>query len=83
MVAFLEHKINCRHKLNRNCFRQMFQVGEADIRAVVAHNVHKNVSKYQEGGTSLLAYGPIVDQYDLEHSGKDNTGLGRWVSISF
>ena len=76
LVALPEHKVNCRHKQNRNGFRQMFQGGEADIRAVAAHNVHENVSKRQEGGTVLLAYGPIMDQYDFEHSGKDNTGLG-------
>ena len=83
LVALPEHKVNCRHKLNRNGFRQMFHGGEADIRAVAAHNVHKNVSKHQEEGTALLAYGSIVEQYDFEHSGKDNTGLGRWVSMVF
>ena len=83
LVALPEHKVNCRHKHNRNGFRQMFNGGEADIRAVAAHNVHENVSKYQEGGTALLAFGPIVEQYDFEHSGKDNTGLGRWVSMVF
>ena len=83
LVALPEHRLNCRHKHNRNGFRQMFQGGEADIRAVAAHNVHENVSKHQEGGTALLAYGTIVDQYDFEHSGKDNTGLGRWVTMVF
>ena len=83
LVALPEHKVNCRHKHNRNGFRQMFHGGEADIRAVAAHNVHENVSKHQEGGTALLAYGSIVEQYDFEHSGKDNTGLGRWVSMVF
>ena len=83
LVALPEHKVNCRHKHNRNGFWQMFQGGEADIKAVAAHNVHENVSKHQEGSTALLAYGPIVDQYDFEHSGKDNTGLGRWVSMVF
>ena len=31
----------------------------------------------------MLLYGPLVDQYDFEHSGKDDTGLGRWVVIVF
>ena len=50
VVAFPEHKVKCRHKLNRNGFRQMFQGGEADTGAVAAHNVHENISKRQEGG---------------------------------
>ena len=31
----------------------------------------------------MILYGPLVDQYDFEHSGKDDTGLGRWVVILF
>ena len=31
----------------------------------------------------MLIYGPLVDQYELEHSGKDDTGLGRWVVMVF
>ena len=31
----------------------------------------------------MLLYGPLVDQYDFEHSGKDDTGLGRWVVTVF
>ena len=27
----------------------------------------------------MLLYGPLVDQYDFEHSDKDNTGLWRWL----
>ena len=46
---------------------------------MVAHNVHENAGRIQEGGTSLLLYGPLVDQYDFEHSGNDDTGLGRWA----
>ena len=30
----------------------MFQGGEADIRAVNAHNVQENISTYQDGGTN-------------------------------
>ena len=62
MVAFPEHKVNYWHKLNLNDFRQMYQRGEADIKAVGAHNAHKNPSTYQERGTGLLAYGVIVSQ---------------------
>ena len=31
----------------------------------------------------MLLYGPLVGQYDLEHSGKDDTGLGKWVVMVF
>ena len=31
----------------------------------------------------MLLYGPLLDQYSLEHSGKDDTGLGRWVIMLF
>ena len=55
LVVLSEHRVNCHHKHNRNGFQKMFQGGEADIRAITAHNVHKNVRKYQEGGTALLA----------------------------
>ena len=55
----------------------MFQGGEAELRAVIAHNTHENISKVQEGGTALLTYGPLIDH--IESSAKDETGLGRWV----
>ena len=55
----------------------MFWGGEVDIRSISAHNVHENVGRVQEGGTSMLLYGMFVDQYDFKHSGKDDTGLGR------
>ena len=47
------------------------------------HNVHENVGRTQQGGTSLLLYGPLIDQYNFEASGKDDAGLGRWVVMVF
>ena len=61
----------------------MFCEGDADIRAVTGNNVHENIGRYQEGGTSLLLYGTLVAQYDFEHSGKDNTVLGRCTVMIF
>ena len=29
----------------------------------------------------MLLYGGLTDQYDFESSGKDKTGLGRWVHM--
>ena len=79
VVAYSEHRLNCKHKDNRNGFSPMFRGREADIRSTAAHNVHANLVRIQEGGTSMLLYGPLVDQYDFKHSGKDKLGLGRWV----
>ena len=31
----------------------------------------------------MLLYGPLVDQYDFKHSGKDDIGLGIWVVMVF
>ena len=45
LVAYNEHRINLRHKENRNGFSQMFTGGEADIRSVAAHNIHENVGR--------------------------------------
>ena len=83
IVAHSEHRVNCRHKDNKNGFGQMFRGGESKIRTIVGHNVHENVSRTQEGGVSLLLFGTLIQQYDFEHSGKDETGLGRWVSMLF
>jgi hypothetical protein len=49
---------------------------------VVAHNVHENTRRVQEGGTSLLLFGPMVQQYNATESGRDDTGLERWVVIT-
>ena len=85
IVAFSEHRLNMMHKDNRNGFSQMFKGGEAEIRSVVAHNVHegKEVGRVQEGGTALLCYGTLIEQYVVEESGKDESGLGRWVVMTF
>jgi hypothetical protein len=83
LVAYSEHKLNCRHKDDSNGFSQMFKGGKAEIRSIAAHNVHENISRVQEGGTSMLLYGPLVEQYDFEHSGRDDSGLGRWVVLVF
>ena len=83
VVAYTEHRINCRHKRNRNGMSQMFRGGETEIRRLVGHNTHENISRVQEEGSSLLLFGTVLGQYDFEHSGKDDTGLGRWVSMVF
>ena len=61
----------------------MFRAGEADIRSIAAHNGHENVGRIQEGGTSMILHGPLLYQYDFEHYGKDDTGIGRWTVMVF
>ena len=64
VVAYCEHRQNLRHKQNKNGFIQMFNGGETDIRAIAAHNANENVGRVQEGGTAMLAFGNLIDQFD-------------------
>jgi hypothetical protein len=48
-----------------------------------SHNVHENVGKYQEGGTAMMNYGNLLQQFDPEGSGRDDLGLGRWTYMRF
>ena len=57
--------------------------GETDLRAIASHSVHETVGKYQEGGTAVLSYGNLLQQFDPEGSGRDNLGLGRWTYMRF
>ncbi len=67
-----------KNKNNCNRFNQLFKGGEEVVHSVVAHNVHKIFGKVQQGGTSLIMFGPLTDQLDFNENGKDNTGLGCW-----
>lgn len=78
VAAYCEHKINYKHKKNVNGFNQLFKGGEAAIHSIAAHNVHENVGRVQQGGTSLILFGHLTQHLDLNKSGKDPTGLGRW-----
>ena len=85
VVAFNEHRMNLKHPKNINGFRKMFQGGESELRAVASHNIHESTTAgvYQEGGTCLMGYGTMVEYLDLELSGKDDSGLGRWTHLVF
>ena len=61
----------------------MFNVGETDIRAIVAHNDNENVGQVQEGGTAMLAFGNLMDQFDGDVLGRDKLGIGRWTFMRF
>ena len=83
IAAYNEHRLNMQHKLNKVGFSQLFWGGEAEIRSVVAHNVHpEKKRRIQEGGTSMLMFGDMIDYYDSTQSGRDETGLGRWVVMT-
>ncbi len=75
VVAYCEHKLNMRHKKNWNGFNQLFKGGEVAVQSIVAHNVHKNVGKVQQEGTSLILFGQLTEQLDHNKSRKDPTGL--------
>ena len=83
VLAYSEHILNCKHRDNRNGFLQAFRVVEEDILSIAAHNVQGIIGRVQEGGTIMLLYVPLGDQYYFEHSDKDDTGLGRWVVMVF
>ena len=78
VVAYNEHRLNMKHKSNVNGFNQLFRGGESTIQSVVAHNVHENISKVQEGGTCLMMFGPLTSSLDHGAEKKDPSGLGRW-----
>ncbi len=80
--AYCKHKLNMRHKKNGNGFNQLFKGGEAAVQLIVAHNVHENVGKVQQGGTILILFGQLTEQLDHNKSKKDPTGLGRWTVMT-
>jgi hypothetical protein len=83
VAAYNEHRLNMQHKLNKVGFSQLFWGGEAEVCSVVGHNVHaQKKRKVQEGGTSMLMFGSMIDYYDCQQSGRDDTGLGRWVVMT-
>ena len=80
IAAYCKHRLNMRNKHNINRFNQLFKGGEAAIQSVVAHNTHKNIGRVQEGGTSLLLFGPLTKQLTHDEPGKDESGLKKVVS---
>jgi hypothetical protein len=52
IIAYNKHRLNMCDRRNVNRFNQLFKEGEAALQSVVAHNVHKNIGRVQEGGLS-------------------------------
>ena len=81
-VIINKHRMNYSHKDNKNGLSQIFNRGECEIRSVAGHNVHeKKCGRVQQGSTCILLYVSLIGQYNFEASEKDDTGLGRWVSM--
>jgi hypothetical protein len=70
---YCKHKLNMKHKKNVNEFNQFFQGREAEIQSIVAHNVHENIGRTQQGETSQVLFGHLSEQLDHDESGKDPT----------
>ncbi len=81
-LMYCKHRLNLRHKDNKNNFKQMFQKEIACI-AVAAHNIHesKHAGRVQEGGTSAISFGDAMGY--IRKVSKDEEGLGRWSWIQF
>jgi hypothetical protein len=79
-LMYCEHRINFRHKDNKNDLKQMFQRKLA-CTAVAAHNVHKgkHAGRVQEGGTSNICFGDATGY--VKKVGRSDEGLGRWSWI--
>ncbi len=43
--------------------------GETELRAIAAHNVNEDAGKVQEGGTTILVFGDLIEQFDPEGLG--------------
>ncbi len=76
-LMYCEHRINFRHKDNKNDIKQMFQ-RELVCTAVAAHNAHKDkhVGRVQEGGTGSICFGDATGY--VKKVGRNEEGLGQW-----
>ena len=81
-LLYCEHRLNLRHRSNKNNFKQMFQ-REIACTAVAAHNIHEwqQAGRVQEGGTGAICFGDATGY--IRKVGKDEEGLGRWSWILF
>jgi hypothetical protein len=83
IICYNKHWQNIHHKSNWNGFWQMFNSGETELWAIVSHNRNKDTGKYQEGGTEMMVYGNLIQQFNPEDSRQDDLGLERWTYIKF
>jgi hypothetical protein len=71
-LMYCKHRINFRHKENKNDLKQMFQ-----------HNIHegKVAGRVQEGGMGTICFGESTSH--IKKTGRDSKGLGWWSWILF
>jgi hypothetical protein len=79
-LMYCKHRINFRHKDNKNDPKQMFQC-KLMCTAVSAHNIHegKVAGRVQKGGTGTICFGESTGY--IKKTGGDSKGLGRWSWI--
>jgi hypothetical protein len=78
IITYNEHQLN----MERQWLQSFVLGGEAEICSILAHNVHKNIGWCQQGRTSLMLFGPLIEQLNMDQSGKDIFGLGRWMVMT-
>ncbi len=61
----------------------MFNGGETELQAIASHNRNEDTGKFKEGGTAMMVYGDLIQQFDPEALGRDDLGLGRWTYMLF
>jgi hypothetical protein len=61
----------------------MFNGGETELWAITSHNRNIDAGKFQEGGTAMMVYGDLIQQFNPEESGRDDLGLGWWTYMLF
>ena len=85
LVCLCEHRQNLMNRDNQNGFLQLFQGREAEIRSVVANNMHegREAGRVQEGGRATMVLGQQIEQFDFKASGRHESGLGWWVVLVF
>jgi hypothetical protein len=74
-LLYYKHRLNFKHKDNKNNLRQMF-LQELACTVVSAHNIHegKVAGQVQEGGTGIICFGETTGY--IKKTGRDSGGLG-------
>jgi hypothetical protein len=65
IVRYNEHQQNLWHKSNWNGFQQMINGSKIELRAIASHNRNEDAGQFQEGGTAMMVYGDLIQQFTL------------------
>ncbi len=73
-LMYCKHRLNFKHKENKNNLKQMFQQEHA-CTALSAHNIHRGkvAGRVQEGGTGTICFGEMMVY--IKKTGQDSEGL--------